>query len=98
MQQDFEFWGLTPQAARPQIDNLLLAWCHLKLPVSLIFSPDGAPLLQEEKGQARIKTQRGRKVAPRRGRAFEEGRCRPGSTAPWAAVRRRPRLAALETR
>src|SRR6266568_1361464 len=68
MQQDFEFWGLTPQAARPQIDNLLRTWCHLKLPVSLIFSPDGAPLLREEKGQARIKIEREREVGPRRNR------------------------------
>jgi len=53
---------------RPRADNLLRAWYQLKLPVSLIFSPDGAPLLGEEKGQMRIKVERAQKVSPKRRR------------------------------
>ena len=53
--------------ARPRVDSLLRAWYQLKLPVSLIFSQDGA-LLGEEKGQTTVKIARALKVPPRRTR------------------------------
>ncbi len=53
--------------ARPRADNLLRAWYQLKLPVSLIFSPNGE-LSRQVKGQTTVRIQRVKNVVPRRSR------------------------------
>lgn len=52
----------------PQAGNLLGVWYRLKLPVSLIFSPDSEQPLQQESGQPTIKIERKHKSTPSRRR------------------------------
>jgi len=51
---------------RPRIDNFFRAWFHLKLPVSLMFSPDSAQLLRQADDQTTVRIERARKLAPKR--------------------------------
>jgi hypothetical protein len=51
----------------PQIENLLQAWYHLNLPVSLIFSTD-SDLSRGIRGQAKIKAENEQKVRTKRTR------------------------------
>ena len=53
-------------SGRPRINNFFRAWFHLKLPVSLMFSPDSAQLLRQASGQTTVKIERPHKVAPKR--------------------------------
>ena len=53
---------------KPQIENLLRVWHQLRLPVSVMFTPDGIPLLLEEKSRAMIRIRRRREVTPRQSR------------------------------
>ncbi|HEY6252219.1 MAG TPA: hypothetical protein VI685_19870, partial [Candidatus Angelobacter sp.] len=58
--------------AKPEIENLLQAWYHLKLPVSLIFSPDNE-LPCGIRGQAKVKVENEQKVRTRRSREQLQG-------------------------
>ena len=52
---------------RPRADNLLRAWYQLKLPVSLLFSPNGE-LSRQVKGQTTVRIKRVKNVVPKRSR------------------------------
>lgn len=51
---------------KPQINNLLRAWYHLNLPVSLIFSPKNELLPWEEGNPTQLKAENRKKVRRRR--------------------------------
>jgi hypothetical protein len=51
---------------KPQIENLLQAWYHLNLPVSLIFSPNKELLPREEGNPTRVKAEDMQNVRTRR--------------------------------
>lgn len=53
---------------RPRVDTFFRVWYRLKLPVSVLFSPAGAPLPWEETGTAGFCSERKRKVVPRHSR------------------------------